>query len=383
MFLLLGTDLSGSRRPVITEALIILMMLAYLLVLVIGVIDQELATRIVSSMALSSTDMQWWQAITYQFAHDNPLLEGTEHPLWRLLHLGGNLMCLWVFGAAVESRMGLMGFSVFALLGGAVAGLLHAASSPAPVIGASGMVGALAGAFLVLAPMCRVKVLIIFILIRIWWIPALWVIGIWIAMDLAGWAGLTGGNTAYVAHLGGYLWGATTALALLPTPAIRRSDQDLPALLHRRRRRNEWKQTIHASPAQRRAAEKKDRPPPFLAELRSAIRNEDANQAANILTEQVTESSDITLTEPDQLALANLLQANGHRALAAEAYQRYLTRWSSSAQATEVRLLLGLLLVRSLNKPDQAIPLLKQVMAERLDDSRRSLAERLLQEAAT
>jgi len=381
MFLLLGTDLDGRRRPAMTELLVVLMMAAYLLVLVMGAIDQEAATRFVSAMALSSRDMHWWQVFSYQFAHDNPLLGGTEHPLWRLLHLGGNLMCLWVFGAAVESRMGRGSFLIFALMGGAVAGLLHAASSSAPVIGASGMVGALAGAFLVIAPMCRVKILFIFILIRVWWIRALWVVGIWVVMDLAGWAGLTDGNTAYVAHLGGYAWGGATAIILMFTPAIRRTDQDLLSVLRQRRRRTEWNRTVTATPSQRKAASRRHAPASFLAPLRAAVAAQDAATAADIWKANAASASEATLSEKGQLALANLLQSGGYREEAASAYQRYLDRWSRTPQSSEVRLLLSLLLVRSLGRPDQAVPLLTAALGESLDDSRRSLAETLLREA--
>ena len=137
MFILLGTDLPHSRRPVVTEALIMLMMLAYLVVLVIGANDREAAARLIDQLALSANDFHWWQVITYQFTHDNPFMGGTEHPLLRLAHLGFNLMGLWVFGSAIEGRMGRAGFVCFVLLGGIVAGLAHIATSPAPEISSS------------------------------------------------------------------------------------------------------------------------------------------------------------------------------------------------------------------------------------------------------
>ena len=380
MFLLLGTDLLGRRRPVITEALIVAMMLAYLGVLALGLVNRELAINVLDGMALSSHDFHWWQTITYQFAHDNPLLAGEDHALWRLLHIGLNLMCLWVFGGAVESRMGRLGFACFALLGGVIAGLAHTLSSPNPVIGASGMVGALAGAFLVIAPACRVKVLVIFLFIRVWMIPALWIIAFWIAMDLAGWAGLTDRGVAHVAHLAAYLWGAITALVLLPTPALQRSDADLPSLIKRWRRRRAWNQTVTSTPA--------DRPPPtrrmqpeFIAQTRLHLRSNQMDEALKAWKSGAAESPDAALPAAEQLLLANSFQARGDREEAADAYSRYLQRYGTTREAIEVRLLLGLLLTRFLGDPERAAPLLRQVLSEAIDDKRRILAETLLREA--
>ncbi len=384
MFFLLGTDLPRRRRPVMTEALVLLMMAAYLAVLAIGAVDRDVAERVVDAMALSARDFQWWQAVTYQFAHDSPLLPGTEHPLWRLLHLGLNVMCLWVFGCVVEDRMGRPSFLIFALLGGAVAGLAHAMSSTAPVIGASGMVGALAGGFIILAPTCRVRILFVFILIRVFQVPALLVLGFWIAMDLAGWAGLTGSKVAYTAHLAGYAWGAITASLLLFTPAIRREHDDLIGVMRQRKRRREWRQTVErgASP-HRKAHSDALTPPPFLHRVRAALRADDAETARTIWRTHADEHPDATLPMNDHLLLANHLHVDGDRAAAADAYRRWLTEYGDTKEATEVRLLLGALLTRSLGAPSEAVPLLQRVLEDSTDDRRTSFARALLKEASS
>ncbi len=383
MFVLLGTDLQRRRRPIVTESLIILMMVAYLAVLAIGIIDRALAEQIIDGMALSSRDFQWWQLISYQFAHDSPLLPGNEHPIWRLLHLALNAMCLWVFGGAVEDRMQRPSFACFALLGGVMAGLAHMLTTPAPVIGASGMVGGLAGAFLVLAPRCKVRILVIFILIRIWSVPALLVIGFWVALDLAGWAGLRDSQVAYAAHLAGYLWGGLTALVLLATSIIQRSDADLIYVLKQWRRRRAWRETVTSKPTSAQQADRRRSPqPPFLAEVRSAMRRGESDQACDLWISENQQHPEAVLPAQDQLQLANQLQASGKRHDAAQAYQRYLKHYGDSAQAAEVKLLLGLLLTRWLDQQSEAIPLLEQAMQECHDPKRQDLARMLLQEAA-
>ncbi len=381
MFILLGTDLQRRRRPVVTETLIVLMMVAYLAVLVLGSISEQRGLEAIQMMELSSADFHWWQLITYQFAHDNPLLPGTEHPLLRLLHLGLNLMCLWVFGAAVEDTMRRSSFAVFAILGGMVAGAAHALSSPVPVIGASGMVGALAGAFLVLAPRCHVRVLVIFILIRIWMVPALWIIAFWVVMDLAGWAGLRGSNVAYVAHLGGYAWGIALILLLRLTPVIKQDHGDAVSLIRQWRRRRTYRNIVNAPLPK--PAQQGGRPvqPPFIGVVRSAMRRGDFDAAASTWKAGIEEMPDATLPPADQLAIANHLQAAGDRAAAARAYRRYLAGHGDASGAGEVRLLLAVLLVRSLDSAAEAVPLLERALHDGLEGRRRDLAQQLLQEA--
>jgi membrane associated rhomboid family serine protease len=366
----------------VTETLIILMMAAYLAVLMIGLRNPDLATTTVNSMMLSSTDFHWWQLITYQFAHDSPLLSGDGHPLVRLLHLGLNLMYLWVFGAAIEGRMGRLSFALFAIIGGMVAGGAHMMASPSPVLGASGMVGALAGAFLVLSPRCRVRVLVVFILIRIWMIPALWIIAFFVIMDVAGWAGLRGEQVSYAAHLGGYAWGIGIALLLMTTPLISRTDADFFSLFKQWRRRQEFRRVVHTTPDQRIQAARISKPsPPFLAEVRSHMQSNDMDAAATLWMQSAGKHPEATLAATPQLTLANHLQASGEQAAAAEAYERYLVRHGHSHKANEVRLLLALLFVRSLEKRTAAVPLLNHVLAGNMDQHRRTLAESLLQEA--
>jgi tetratricopeptide (TPR) repeat protein len=199
-------------------------------------------------------------------------------------------------------------------------------------------------------------------------------------MDLAGWAGLTDRGVAHVAHLAGYLWGGLTALLLLPTPAMQRSDTDLPALIRRWRRRRAWVQTVSTTPAQQSAA-----PPPaqpgFITLTRRHLRSNRIDEALAAWSEGASSDPEAAMPAADQLLLANCFQARGKSEEAADAYGRYLQRYGTSREAVEVRLLLGLLLTRSLGQPERAVPLLRNVLGEALDDKRRVLAETLLREA--
>ena len=129
------------------------------------------------------------------------------------MHLIGNMLYLWVFGNNVEDSMGHGRFIVFYLLCGLFAALTQAVLNPAseiPMIGASGAISGVLGAYLLLHPHARILVVIpIGILIYTPWIAAYWVLGFWFVLQILNSlisASDTGG-VAYGAHLGGFVAG--------------------------------------------------------------------------------------------------------------------------------------------------------------------------------
>ena len=126
-----------------------------------------------------------------------------------LWHLLGNMWFLWLFGDNVEDAMGKARFLVFYLLGGLVAALAHVYTEPMsriPMVGASGAISAVLGAYVVLYPAARVLTLFwFFILIRIIDIPAFVYLGVWFLFQVLG-AG-EGGGIAWYAHIGGFVAG--------------------------------------------------------------------------------------------------------------------------------------------------------------------------------
>jgi membrane associated rhomboid family serine protease len=146
------------------------------------------------------------------------------------LHLGGNMLYLWIFGDNVEDTFGSLGFLLFYLGCGLAATLLQIAlntSSDLPSIGASGAIAGVLGAYLVLFPTARVRtVLILGFLILIPRIPALILIGGWFLLQLISGLGQLGiaeetGGVAFWAHVGGFVAGLLLALLLRPrTPQM-------------------------------------------------------------------------------------------------------------------------------------------------------------------
>jgi membrane associated rhomboid family serine protease len=138
------------------------------------------------------------------------------HASWS--HIIGNMIFLWAFAPEIEDAMGRGRYLVFYLVGGLVAMLAQVAASPhstVPNLGASGAIAAVMGAFLVTYPRDRIKsILFIFIFIRVTFIPAALLIGFWFLTQLwsaGSVAQVQGGGVAYLAHIGGFIFGAVTA----------------------------------------------------------------------------------------------------------------------------------------------------------------------------
>ena len=134
------------------------------------------------------------------------------------LHILGNMVYLWAFGPVIEDAMNPFRYLVFYLGGGLVAMLAQLAVSPTstvPNLGASGAIAAVMGAFLVTYPRDQIRsILIIFIFVRITFIPAAFLIGFWFLIQIfnaGSVAAVQAGGVAYVAHVAGALFGAITA----------------------------------------------------------------------------------------------------------------------------------------------------------------------------
>ncbi len=131
-----------------------------------------------------------------------------------VMHVGGNMLYLWIFGNNIEDVMGHGRFIVFYALCGVAAAYAHAVTAPdslVPMIGASGAISGVLGAYLLLFPRARVLTLIPFgIFTRMDYIPAAWVLGFWIILQFLNGTlslGRGGGGVAWFAHVGGFLAG--------------------------------------------------------------------------------------------------------------------------------------------------------------------------------
>jgi membrane associated rhomboid family serine protease len=138
------------------------------------------------------------------------------HAGW--LHIAGNMVFLWAFGPEIEDAMGWPRYLVFYLLSGLAASLAQIAAMPGstvPNLGASGAIAGVMGAFLITYPRDQIRTLIIFgWFARVTVIPAALLIGLWFLLQLfsqlGAMADVQTGGVAYVAHVGGFIFGAVT-----------------------------------------------------------------------------------------------------------------------------------------------------------------------------
>ena len=138
------------------------------------------------------------------------------HASWS--HIIGNMIFLWAFAPEIEDAMGRGRYFVFYIVGGLVAMLAQVAASPhstVPNLGASGAIAAVMGAFMVTYPRDRIRaVLFLFVFFRITFIPAALLIGFWFLTQLfsaGAVAQVQTGGVAYLAHIGGFIFGVVTA----------------------------------------------------------------------------------------------------------------------------------------------------------------------------
>lgn len=160
----------------------------------------------------------WYSPITSMFMHGG----------W--MHVIGNMWFLWIFGNNVEDSMGRGRFTAFYVLCGLAAGALQVVFDPAsqiPMVGASGAIGGVMGAYIVLYPRVRVHLLVIFgFYITTIAVPAVFMLGYWFLIQLLGGAvslgGSGGGGVAFWAHVGGFVAGALLVFPFRKEELVRR-----------------------------------------------------------------------------------------------------------------------------------------------------------------
>jgi len=189
----------------------------------LGAIPGEVTGAIVREAAAAGPcrlgGLTWEALFTSMFLHGS----------W--MHLIGNMWFLWIFGNNVEDSMGHLRFLVFYLLTGLVAALGHVFTDPGsaiPMVGASGAISGIMGAYLVLYPRAAVHTLFFFLFfIRVVPIPAWVMLGYWMVIQVTA-SILTpagGGGVAYMAHIGGFLAGVVL-IFVFRNPKLVRAKRD-------------------------------------------------------------------------------------------------------------------------------------------------------------
>lgn len=188
--------------PVVTIILIVTNLLVFLNEFWLGLVDPYSLNHFMAEYSLRPAYFHWENVLTAMFVHAN----------W--MHVLGNMLFLWVFGDNVEDILGHAKYLVFYLLCGTTAALAQVMLDPSsriPMVGASGAIAGVMGAYLVKFPRSQVVMLTWFILIFTFDLPAWLMLVYWFLMQVFGGFGQIAeanqGGTAFAAHVGGFVMG--------------------------------------------------------------------------------------------------------------------------------------------------------------------------------
>lgn len=323
------------------------------------------------AMKLMLTPLQphYWQFVTYAFLHGG------------LTHIIGNMFFLYLFGNNVNDKLGHIGYLAFYLAGAVFSGVGHTIMSTSSVLGASGAVAAVTGAYLVVYPQTLITVLywVLFFIGTID-ISALYFIG----FKLIFWDNIferSMPNIAYGAHLSGYAFGILATLGLFATGLLSSRSMDLWSMIKRWNQRRRYRDVVSGgydpftgrqarqikAKEIKRTTEKEEKIQRLRSEIDSRITERNLSAAAKVFLELIKIDSKQVLPQQHLLDIANQLASENKSAEAAQAYEQFLAHYKNYEYSEQVQLMLGILYSRYLKKSHLALKYL-QAAAEKLSD---------------
>jgi len=374
MLLPIRTDVRLRRIPWMNLGLIFVNLAIFMLTSVASHGGQPLLATfhgqpIKVILALDPRNPHLWQYFTYQLLHEN----------WA--HIIGNMLFLYIFGNNINDRLGDFGYLAFYLAGGVVAGMGHALISMSPVIGASGAIAAVTGAYLVLLPRSHITIIYFFFIIGALEISSLWVLLFYFARDVLGqvlpdWLG-GGENVAHMAHISGTVFGAALAMLMLRIGLLPRDQFDVLSLVTRWNRRRQYRALVSSGynpfgyvqppPVDVRFADKPldpqtQRVMDLRTQISEAIAHRNLPHAAILFLQLKNLDPAQVLARQSQLDVANQLASQQLYAEAAEAYEQFLSHYANFEQIEQVQLMLGIIYSRYLHNYVRARQLLVQAL---------------------
>jgi membrane associated rhomboid family serine protease len=310
-----------------------------------------------------------WQFVSYAFLHGG------------IMHIFFNMYFLFLFGNNVNDKLGSVGYLGFYLAGAVFSGIGHTLFNNAPVLGASGAVAAVVGAYMVLFPQTLITVIYWFFIFGTMELPALYFILLKLIIIDNIVVRYTP-DVAYDAHLVGYAIGILATLFLLATGLVSTSNFDLWAMLKQRNRRRRYQDVVAAgydpfsSRGVRKIKVKQVKAKPVdagrkekITELRENIAlrltQRNTSEAARLYLELMATDSQQLLPKQYLLDIANQLASDKRPDEAAKAYEQFLSHYANYEYIEQIQLMLGILYSRYLNQPASAVKHLKAA-AEKL-----------------
>ena len=374
------TSISPRKTPYANYALILLNIVIFIFS-IRSAIDPHTRQRVLAlrlwaeQFMLTPIRPYLWQFVTYAFLHGS------------LMHILGNMYFLYLFGNNVNDKLGHIGYTCFYLTGGIFAGIGHTLLHVNPVLGASGAVAAVTGAYLVLFPRTVITVLYWFFFIGTIDLSALYfIIFKMIVWDNVIEAKFAADAVAYDAHLAGYIFGIAAVLLLLATKLIETNYHDMWSMIKQWNRRRRFRDAVADgydpyrgyNPRKSINAKEVKKTPAQQAEdeniiqmrtdIISAINSHNLPEAARLYMKITEIDPQQVMPRKNQLDLANQLMSMGKWEQSAAAYEKFLNHYPNYEYAEQVHLMLGLIYCRYLKQTEQALKYLT-VAREKLTDA--------------
>jgi membrane associated rhomboid family serine protease len=368
----LSTDSPLRRTPYANWGLIAANVVVFALCLVVRTLPLQ--------WELNPRHPALYQFITYQFIHGG------------ILHIAGNMLFLYIFGNHINDKMGHAAYVAFYLAGGVFAGLLYVLTEGAghPIIGASGAIAAVTGAYLVLLPQSTVTIFYWFFFAGRMEVQSVFLILFFFAQDIFLNLGQED-SVAHMAHIGGTAFGFTLCMALLAVHLLPRSQFDMWAFAQRWNRRRQYRDLVAKgydpfNPAKtgRVSAGTPPAPPGEVTELRqqvnAALGMGQLPVAARLYSRLIALDPTQVLSRQAQLDVATQLKHDGDFAGAAAAFDRLLLSYPKIDPNGEIELLVGILYARDVHDPVKARTHLLRAIDKIHDETKAALARQALEE---
>ncbi len=378
MILPIRTSIGPQRTPYANYALIVVNVLFFFLTYGPHRNPYTGAAEVLRSTAtqfmLTPPHPHLWQFVSYAFLHSS------------IMHIFGNMYFLYLFGNNVNGKLGHINYLCLYLGGAVFAGIGHTLLHVNPVLGASGAVAAVTGAYLVLFPQTLITIVYWFLIIGTMELSALY----FIAFKLIVWDNIVEPRfspdaIAYSAHLAGYAFGIAAMLIMLASGLIGSSRFDLWAMIKRWNQRRRYRDVasdgydpfavrpmakkIEVKEVKKTAAQQQqeERIKQLRNEIASRVLQHNLSAAAEAYLELIKLDNEQILPRQHLLDIANQLASESKHAESAQAYEKFLTRYSNYEYVEQVELMVGILYSRYLHKPELAIKHL-QAAAQKLSD---------------
>jgi len=382
MLLPIRTNIQPWRTPYMNYALIAINIAIFVAMYAGG---QQAANRWSSAYMLTPSYPYLWQFITYAFLHGS------------IGHIFGNMYFLYIFGNNVNDRLGNLGYLIFYLAGGVFSALGHILAAhiggegaATSVLGASGAVAAVCGAYLVLFPQSLITIVYWLFFIGTMEVPALYLIVVkLIAIDNI--IARSAPNVAYDAHLGGYAFGIIGILLLRAAGLLQEDHFDLWSMFRQWNRRRVYRDVVAdgtdpfggkiskkievrevKSEAQQQAEE---RISSLRRQVLTRLSEGNAASAAEAYLQLAKEQDSQPLPRQAMLDIANQLMSSGDWTNAAQAYEKFMAYYENYEFSEQVMLMLGIIYGRYLLDTAKALDYLKKSSARLTDPAQKKMCQ--------